>query len=80
MKGVESEIYEEAKKLIKLLGRKDGGFIAHQYPLPTHIGLTSETFETAYKAFLKWSTYHTDKYWESEEGNLGRSFERMPRN
>jgi len=57
VKGVESEIYEEARRLIKLLGREDGGFIARQYPQLIHIGVKPEVNDIAYKAFLKWGKY-----------------------
>lgn len=53
VRGVESEIYEEAKKMIELLGCEDGGFIARQYPQLAHIKVKPEVNEIAYKAFLK---------------------------
>jgi len=55
VKGVESEIYTEAKKMIELLGCDDGGFIARQYPQLVHIGVKPEVGELAYKAFLRFS-------------------------
>jgi len=55
VKGVKSEIYEEAKKMVELLGCENGGFIARQYPQLVHIGVKPEVNEIAYKAFLKFS-------------------------
>jgi len=57
VKGVESEIYAEAKKMIRLLGCENGGFIARQYPQLPHIGVKPEINEIAYKAFLKFGKY-----------------------
>ena len=56
-RGIESEIYEEARKMITLLGIESGGFIARQYPTLHHIGVKPEVNEIAYKAFLKYGVY-----------------------
>lgn len=56
-RGIKAEIYEEARGLIRLFGREDGGFIARQYPQLVHIGVKPEVNEMAYSAFLKWGTY-----------------------
>jgi hypothetical protein len=61
VKGVESEIYEEARKMITLLGTESGGFIARQYPTLYHIGVKPEVNEIAYKAFLKYGVYKSMK-------------------
>ena len=61
VRGVESEIYAEAKRMIRLLGC-DGGFIARQYPQLLHIGVKPEVNEIAYKAFLKFGKYRSANY------------------
>jgi uroporphyrinogen decarboxylase len=57
VRGVRSEIDEEARRLTRRLGRREGGFIARQYPELVHIGVAPEVNEMAYEAFMKWSTY-----------------------
>ena len=57
VRGVESEIYAEAKRMIRLLGCGNGGFIARQYPQLLHIGVKPEVNDIAYKAFLKFGKY-----------------------
>jgi len=50
-------IEEEAKTLTSLLGSREGGFIARQYPELVHIGVKPEVNEIAFKAFKKFETY-----------------------
>lgn len=50
-------IEDEAKTLTSLLGSREGGFIARQYPQLVHIGVKPEVNEIAYKAFKKFETY-----------------------
>ncbi len=52
------KIEESAKKMIELLGRFDGGFIARAYPQPRDIGVDFKSHNAAYEAFLKYGKYN----------------------
>ena len=50
-------IEEEAKLLTSMLGSKEGGFIARQYPQLVHIGVNPKVNDIAYYAFKKYERY-----------------------
>jgi hypothetical protein len=52
-------IEESVKKMIAMLGKFDGGFIARAYPQPRDIGVTSEIHNAVYSLFQKYGKYST---------------------
>jgi hypothetical protein len=56
VQGIAAEIFREAGELIRLLAKKEGGFIARQYPQLAHIGVAPALNGLAYEAFMKRGT------------------------